>query len=100
MSNIGIVKTREQIAYVPQVPYMYNISIKENIRYGRSEASDEEIIEAAKLANAHDFIMQQENGYDTILNNRGSNLSGGQRQRISIARAIGDNWIEVSAFVK
>lgn len=88
VSNIGIVKTREQIAYVPQVPYMYNISIKENIRYGRSEASDEEIIEAAKLANAHDFIMQQENGYDTILNNRGSNLSGGQRQRIAIARAI------------
>ncbi|MGN0340359.1 MAG: ABC transporter ATP-binding protein [Lachnospira sp.] len=88
VSNIGIIKTREQIAYVPQVPYMYNISIKENIRYGRLGASDEEIIEAAKLANAHDFIMKQENGYDTILNNRGSNLSGGQRQRIAIARAI------------
>lgn len=88
MCELGIKKTREQVAYVPQIPYMYHISIKENIRYGRPEATDEEVMEAAKLANAHEYIMEQENGYDTILNSRGNNLSGGQRQRIAIARAI------------
>ena len=88
MCDIGIEAARRQIAYVPQIPYMYNMSIKENIRYGKPDASDEEIISAAKLANAHEFIMKSENGYDTVLNNRGNNLSGGQRQRIAIARAI------------
>ncbi len=86
--DIGIEAARRQIAYVPQIPYMYNMSIRENIRYGKPDASDEEIISAAKLANAHKFIMESENGYDTVLNNRGNNLSGGQRQRIAIARAI------------
>lgn len=86
--DIGIEAARRQIAYVPQIPYMYNISIRENIRCGKPDASDEEIISAAKLANAHEFIMESENGYDTVLNNRGNNLSGGQRQRIAIARAI------------
>lgn len=86
--DIGIEAARRQIAYVPQIPYMYNMSIRENIRYGKPNASDEEIISAAKLANAHEFIMELENGYDTVLNNRGNNLSGGQRQRIAIARAI------------
>lgn len=86
--DIGIEAARRQIAYVPQIPYMYNMSIRENIRYGKPDASDEEIISAAKLANAHQFIMELENGYDTVLNNRGNNLSGGQRQRIAIARAI------------
>lgn len=86
--DIGIEAARRQIAYVPQIPYMYNMSIRENIRYGKPDAPDEEIISAAKLANAHEFIMELENGYDTVLNNRGNNLSGGQRQRIAIARAI------------
>lgn len=67
---------------------MYNVSIKENIRYGNPAALDKDVIKAAKLANAHDFIMEQENGYNTVLSNRGGNLSGGQRQRIAIARAI------------
>ena len=88
MCDIGIEVARRQIAYVPQIPYMYNMSIRENIRYGKPDASDEEIISAAKLANAHEFIMKSENGYDMVLNNRGNNLSGGQRQRIAIARAI------------
>ena len=88
MCDIGIEAARRQIAYVPQIPYMYNMSIRENIRYGKPDAPDEEIISAAKLANAHEFIMKSENGYDTVLNNRGNNLSGGQRQRIAIARAI------------
>jgi len=86
--DIGIEAVRRQIAYVPQIPYMYNMSIRENIRCGKPDASDEEIISAAKLANAHEFIMELENGYDMVLNNRGNNLSGGQRQRIAIARAI------------
>lgn len=88
MNNMGVAGARKQIAYVPQVPYMYNVSIKENIRYGNPAASDKDVIKAAKLANAHDFIMEQENGYNTVLSNRGGNLSGGQRQRIAIARAI------------
>ena len=79
---------RKQIAYVPQEPYLFNLSIKENIRIGNLEASDEEIIAAAKAANAHEFIEQLEEGYDTNMGERGNRLSGGQRQRIAIARAI------------
>lgn len=86
--NVSNEKIRRQIAYVPQEPYLFNESIKENIRIGKPEASDEEIMEAAKLAHAHDFIEQLENGYDTYAGERGNRLSGGQRQRIAIARAI------------
>ena len=88
IKELGLSKIREQIAYVPQEPYMYNVSIMENIRYARAGASEQEVIEAAKLANAHEFISKLENGYDTILVNRGNSLSGGERQRIAIARAI------------
>lgn len=87
-NEIGLKAVREKIAYIPQTPYLYNVSIKDNIRYGNPKASDEEIIEAAKLANAHIFIESLEEGYDTILDNRGRNLSGGQVQRVAIARAI------------
>lgn len=79
---------RSKTAYVPQEPYLFNYSVKENIRIGRTDASDEEIVEAAKMANAHEFILQLENGYDTNVGERGNRLSGGQRQRIAIARAI------------
>ncbi len=79
---------RNQIGYVPQEPYLYNVSIAENIRYGKSDATLEEIMEAAQKANAHDFIMRQENGYDTNVGERGNHLSGGEKQRIAIARAI------------
>ena len=79
---------RNRIGYVPQEPYLYDVSIAENIRYGRPDASEEDIIRAAKLANAHDFIMELENGYETRAGERGNLLSGGQRQRIAIARAI------------
>jgi len=85
---LGVSETRKQIAYVPQIPYMFNVSIMENIRYGRPNASNQDVIQAAKLANAHDFIMKLDKGYDTILTNRGNNLSGGERQRVAIARAI------------
>lgn len=79
---------RKQIAYVPQEPYLFNENIRENIRLGRPEATDEEVEEAAKLAYAHDFILELENGYDTHVGERGNCLSGGQRQRVAIARAI------------
>ena len=88
IKELGLSKVRALIAYVPQEPYMYNVSIMENIRYAREGASEQEVIEAAKLANAHEFISRLENGYDTILVNRGNSLSGGERQRIAIARAI------------
>lgn len=79
---------RERIAYVPQEPYLFNATIRENIRIGKLDATDEEIEIAAKLAYAHDFIMELSNGYDTKVGERGNNLSGGQRQRIAVARAI------------
>ena len=73
---------------VPQQSSLFSTSILENIRYGRPGASDEECIEAAKLANAHDFITSFPEGYQTKLGARGMSLSGGQSQRISIARAL------------
>ncbi len=86
--ELGLENTRKLIAYIPQEPYMFHDTVRENIRNGNPAASDEEIIRAAKKANAHDFILQLENGYDTILGERGNTLSGGQRQRVAIARAI------------
>lgn len=86
--ELGLENTRKLIAYIPQEPYMFHDTVRENIRNGNPVASDEEIIRAAKKANAHDFILQLENGYDTILGERGNTLSGGQRQRVAIARAI------------
>lgn len=79
---------RQSIAYVSQHPYLFEGSIRDNIRYGRPDATDAEIEEAARLANAEDFILQQPQGYDSLVGENGATLSGGQRQRISIARAI------------
>ena len=79
---------RGNIAYVPQDAYLFATSIRENIRYGRLEASDEEVVWAARRAYAHDFIMAFPDGYDTLVGERGESLSGGQRQRIAIARAF------------
>jgi subfamily B ATP-binding cassette protein MsbA len=79
---------RNQIAIVSQDVYMFSTSVLENIAYGRLDATEDEIIEAAKLANAHEFIMQLPEGYDTKVGDRGIRLSGGQRQRIALARAI------------
>lgn len=81
-------KLRENIAYVPQDAYLFTTSIKENIRYGRLGASDEEVMDAARRAYAHEFIMSFPDGYDTMVGERGESLSGGQRQRIAIARAF------------
>ncbi|GAB4327788.1 MAG: ABC transporter ATP-binding protein [Calditrichia bacterium] len=79
---------RQLIGIVPQETVLFSTSIKENIRYGNLTATDEQVIAAAKAANAHDFILKMERGYDTYVGERGSQLSGGQRQRIAIARAI------------
>jgi ATP-binding cassette subfamily B protein len=89
--NIAEVKQndlRKFIAYVPQEPIMFHRTIAENIRYGNLEASDKEVVAVAKLANAHEFIQSQPNGYDTLVGERGTKLSGGQRQRVAIARAM------------
>lgn len=79
---------REAIAYVPQESSLFHRSIFENIAYGRPDATDEEVYEAARLASADEFIANLPNGYDTLVGERGVKLSGGQRQRIAIARAI------------
>lgn len=76
------------IGYISQEPVLFASSIRENIRYGRPSASDDEVIEAAKLANAHDFINTFPQSYDTVLGERGLTVSGGQKQRIAIARAL------------
>lgn len=79
---------RRSIAIVPQEPVLFSTSVRENIAYGRSDATHEQIIEAAKLAEAHDFVMQMPQGYDSLLGERGGRISGGQRQRLALARAF------------
>ena len=79
---------RSLMGIVSQESILFNDTVNNNIAFGMHEATREEVIEAAKVANAHDFIMQLENGYDTFIGDRGMNLSGGQRQRLSIARAV------------
>jgi ATP-binding cassette, subfamily B, multidrug efflux pump len=79
---------RERIGIVLQESILFTGTIRDNIRYGKADASDEEVIAAAKAAQAHEFISSMPEGYDTILGQRGVNLSGGQKQRISIARAL------------
>lgn len=88
LKNITIESLRQNIGIVQQDIYLFNSSIRENILYGRLDASDEEIIAAAKRANIHDYIMSLENGYDTVIGERGVRLSGGQKQRLCIARVF------------
>jgi len=79
---------RRAISYVPQEPMLFHRSLRDNIRYGRRGAIEEEVIEAAKRAHCHEFISQLPQGYDTMVGERGVKLSGGERQRVAIARAI------------
>ena len=88
ISEIPFEQLISEISYVAQDNFLFNTSIKENIRLGNPNASDEEIVEAAKAASCHSFIMELENGYDTKVGDAGGLLSGGERQRITIARAI------------
>ena len=86
--SITLESLRRQIGMVQQEVYLFSGTVLDNIRYGRPDASREEIIQAAKQANAHDFIMDLPNGYDTDIGQRGVKLSGGQKQRLSIARVF------------
>lgn len=86
--TMSLESLRRNIGIVQQDIYLFNASIKENILYGRLDASDEEVIEAAKKASIHDYIMSLKNGYDTEIGERGVRLSGGQKQRLSIARVF------------
>lgn len=88
INDITLESLRNNIGIVQQDVYLFGGSIKENILYGKPDASDEEIFEAAKKANIHDYIMSLENGYDTEIGERGVKLSGGQKQRLSIARVF------------
>jgi ABC-type multidrug transport system fused ATPase/permease subunit len=88
LSAQTLTELRAGIAYVPQDAYLFAGTVAENIRHGRLDATDGEIVAAAKAANAHDFIMELEHGYETVLGERGAQISGGQRQRIAIARAL------------
>ncbi|WP_338531873.1 ABC transporter ATP-binding protein [Nitratireductor thuwali] len=88
IAEITKVSLRSSIAYVSQHPYLFEGSIRDNIRYGRPDATDEEVEAAARLANAEEFIKLQPEGYETLVGENGVTLSGGQRQRVSIARAI------------
>jgi ABC transporter fused permease/ATP-binding protein len=87
-NNFKLTDIRNQVAIVPQDVLLFGGSIRENIAYGKLTSTPEEVIEAAKRANAHDFIMSFPEGYDTLVGERGVKLSGGQRQRIAIARAL------------
>ena len=86
--NIKMESLRRNIGIVQQDIYLFNASIRDNILYGRLDATEEKVIEAAKRANIHDYIMTLENGYDTVIGERGVKLSGGQKQRLSIARVF------------
>ena len=86
--DVTMASLREQVGLVPQETMLFSNTVMENIRYGRLEATDDEVIAAARAANADDFINGLPDKYQTRLGERGANLSGGQRQRIAIARAI------------
>ncbi|WP_449353996.1 ABC transporter ATP-binding protein [Virgibacillus natechei] len=88
VSDYKLKNLRKYIGFVLQEPFLFSTSIRENIRYGNTDMPEEKIINAAKRAQAHDFIMEMPQGYDTMLGERGMGLSGGQKQRIAIARAI------------
>lgn len=88
INTVSLSSLRNQIGVVSQESFLFNGSVRDNISYGNPEASFEEIVSAAQLADAHDFVLDLPLGYDTIIGERGSTLSGGQRQRIAIARAL------------
>jgi len=86
--NVTLASLRREIGVIAQDPFLFSSTVRENLAFGRPEATDEEIYEAARLAQAHEFIERLPDGYDTIIGERGITLSGGQRQRLAIARAL------------
>ena len=88
LRDVQLASLRRQVAIVLQEPFLFPMSVAENIAYGRPEATPEEIVAAAKAANAHDFVSALPDGYDTVVGERGATLSGGERQRLAVARAL------------
>lgn len=89
LRNLNVQFLRRRIlGLINQEPQLFNTTVRENIRYGRAEASDADVEAAARLANAHDFIVDFPDGYDTVVGERGAAVSGGQKQRLAIARAL------------
>jgi ATP-binding cassette subfamily B protein len=88
IKNCSVKSLKENISFIQQDPILFHRSIIENIRYGRFDATDEEVVDAAIKAHAHDFIVHMKDGYNSDVGEMGAKLSGGQRQRIAIARAI------------
>ena len=88
VKEMSLADFNRKIAYVAQDNYLFNETVRENIRQGNPEATDEQIIEVTKKSGCYEFIMQLENGFDTVVGGAGGHLSGGERQRISIARAM------------
>ena len=88
IKDLSLEEYNRKVAYVSQDNYLFDDTIRENIRMGREGASDAEVEEVARRSGCHDFIMQLENGYDTVVGSSGGHLSGGERQRIAIARAM------------
>ncbi len=88
LRNIKLTSLRSQVAVVLQDSFLFNNTVAENLHYGKPDATEDELIAAARAANAHDFIMQLPDGYDTEIGERGVKLSGGQKQRLALARAI------------
>ena len=86
--QVNLESLRKQVSIVLQDVFLFHGTVRENILFGRPEATEAEVIEAAKIANAHNFIMALSEGYDTLIGERGIKLSGGQKQRLSIARAV------------
>ncbi len=86
--DVTLTSLRREIGVIAQDPFLFSATVRENIAFGRPDASDEEIERAARLAQAHEFIEALPSGYDTVIGERGITLSGGQRQRIAIARAL------------
>jgi ATP-binding cassette subfamily B protein/subfamily B ATP-binding cassette protein MsbA len=88
LSDLTLASLRQQISIVLQDVFLFHGNVRDNILFGRPNATEEEMIEAAKVANAHEFILALPDGYDTLIGERGVKLSGGQKQRLSIARAV------------
>ncbi len=86
--DVTLASLRRQIGVIAQDPFLFSATVRENLAFGRPEASEEELVHAARLAQAHEFVEQLPDGYDTVIGERGITLSGGQRQRLAIARAL------------
>jgi ATP-binding cassette subfamily B protein len=86
--DVTLTSLRRVIGVIPQDPFLFSATVRENLAFGRAEATDEELVHAATLAQAHEFVERLPAGYDTVIGERGITLSGGQRQRLAIARAL------------